>query len=133
MPTFPYQEIFSLFNIKSADAKKDKDIKLPSATVITQDSEHPNKNIKPVSSSLKHRQSWLNEFLPEETWIDTIKDTSNYLANFDWERFFWQPTNSFQSMYVISMQDNDGSCGVAQLWIVKQLEFAALKMRKTDY
>ncbi len=101
--------------------------------MITPDSKHPSQNIKPVSSSLKCRQSWLDKFLPEETWIDTIKATSNYLANFDWERSFWQPTNTSQSMHVLFTQGRDGSRGVAQPWIVGQLEFAALEMRKTDY
>lgn len=51
--------------------------------MIMQDFEHPNKNIKPVSNCLNGRQSWLDKFLPEKTWIDTIKATSNNLANFD--------------------------------------------------
>ncbi len=36
-------------------------------------------------------------------------------------------------MHVLSTQDRDRSRGVAQLWIVGQLEFASLEMRKTDY
>ena len=133
MHTLPYKEIFSPFNTKHTDANKDKDATPPNTTVVAQDSEHPNKDLNPLSSVLKRRQSWLDEFLPEETWIDSIKATSNYLANFDWERSFWQPTNSSQSMHVLSTQGRDGSRGVAQLWIVGQLEFAALEMRKTDY
>lgn len=56
---------------------------LPSANVIMKDSKHPNKNIKTISSNLKRYQSWLDKFLLEEMWIDIIKATSNYLANFD--------------------------------------------------
>lgn len=66
-------------------------------------------------------------------WINTIKANSNFLANFDWERSFWQPTNSFQSMYILSTQDRNKSHRVAQLWIVRQLKFAMLEMKKTEY
>lgn len=86
----------------------------------------------PLSRIRKRRQSWLNDFLPEERWIDTIKATSNFLANFDWGRSFWQPTHSSQSLHVLSIQGMDGSCGVAQLWLVGRLEFATL-VKKTDY
>lgn len=101
--------------------------------MIMQESDDTKDYINSIPRSLKRRQSWLNDFLPEEKWIDTIKAKSNYLANFDWERSFWKPTNGSQTMHVLSTQGKDGFRGVAQLWIVGQLEFTTLLMKKTDY
>ena len=81
---------------------------------------------------MKRRQSWLNDFLPPEKWIDTIQTTSTYLANFDWKGTFWKPTNGAQTMHVLGTQGQDGSRGVAQIWIVGQIEFASLVMLKQN-
>ena len=118
---------------KTSEANKSEDNTLNNAAVVTQDSDDLKNNINPISRNRKRRQSWLNDFLPEERWIDTIQATSNYLKNFEWERSFWQPTNSSQTMHVLSTQGKDGSRGVAQLWLVGQLEFATLVMKKTNY
>ncbi|MCJ1348901.1 hypothetical protein MMC31_007134 [Peltigera leucophlebia] len=72
--------------------------------MVTQDSDDPKNDINTISRIRKRRQSWLNDFLPEERWIDTVKATSNYLADFEWERSFWQPTNGSQTMHVLSTQ-----------------------------
>lgn len=47
---------FCPFNTKNGDANKDKDTMLSSATVITQDFDHLNKNIKSMFNVLQHRQ-----------------------------------------------------------------------------
>lgn len=65
--------------------------------------------------------------------MDAVKATSNYLANFKWKKFFWQPTNGSLTMHVLLTQGRDRSRGVAQLWLIGQLEFAILVMKKTDY
>lgn len=119
---------------KTSEANKSEDSTLNNAAVVTLlDSDDPKNDINPISRIRKRRQSWLNDFLPEERWIDTVKATSNYLENFEWERSFWQPTNGSQTMHILSTQGKDGSRGVAQLWLVGQLEFATLVMKKTDY
>ena len=46
---------------------------------------------------------------------------------------FWQPTNNLQPMHVLLTQGKDGCCRVAQLWLVGQLEYMTLEIKKTNY
>lgn len=78
---------------------------------------------------LAWRGSWLNNLLPPKEGIDSINGLSNYLASFDWARSFWKPTNVAQSMHVLCKQGMEGSRGLAQLWIIGLIEYAALEMK----
>ncbi|MCJ1349758.1 hypothetical protein MMC31_007999 [Peltigera leucophlebia] len=79
---------------------------------------------------LKQPQSWLDDLLPAEKWIDAIQAFSNFLQNFDWSRTFWKATNGSQSMHVLCSQGRDGSRGIAQIWVLGVIEFTALVISK---
>lgn len=93
-----------------------------------------NININPKSQLfLKCHKSYSDNILPKQQLIDNIKCKSNYITNFNWERFFYKFTNKLQSLSAFCIQGKDGAYRIAQLYLVKKLQFLLLIMMYTDY
>ncbi len=56
-----------------------------------------------------------------------------YVSNFDWETSFWKLTMGSQTIYTLGVKGKDGSQGIAQLWLVREILQVSLVMMDRDY
>ncbi len=48
------------------------------------------------------------------------------MANFDWSKAFWNPLNGLETMNILAFKTPGGAKGVAQLWLIRKIEYATL-------
>lgn len=79
---------------------------------------------------LRRQPSWLEGLLPTPERVQSIRLRSNYLANFNWGSSFWHLLNASETMNVLAVTGPGGARGLAQLWIIGKIDFAALTNNK---
>ncbi len=80
---------------------------------------------------LKRRRS-SEDRLGEETWLAYIMRTSTYISNFDWGESFWKSMES-TATHNLCVTGKDGAKGIAQLWLVGELQNTSLVMMDKEY
>lgn len=61
-------------------------------------------------------------------WKGVMSNSFSLLANVDWDRTFWKPTNANEIMHTLGIKGEDGAKGIAAFWVFGKIEYAALSL-----